>query len=488
MAYEIVVGRDEKDRQEYGLSGTVLLGKHFVTMGRMTSLSNPVFLDVVRSHVVFVCGKRGGGKCLHGDTLITLDNGLRIPIKKLKNNDSFILSADKNLKITSAKKTKFYERKVKVLLKLKLNSGKEIKLTPEHPLLTKKGWIPARSLKVGSNIAAVNENKTEYKVKWEKISKISSLKGNFTVYDITVPKYHNFVANDIIVHNSYTMGVITEGVSDLSPEIKDNIAIVMLDTMGVYWTMKYPNKQDPELLDQWGLKAKPLDIVIYTPTGFYKEYKAKGIPTDRPFAVKPNELNSTDWCITFDIPPNSAIGVLIGRVIAILKEEVKEYSMDDIVEIIKKDTRVDQVTKDAAANMFENANAWGLFDVNGTELRDIIKGGQVTVLDVSCYATSEGGWAVKNLVIGLVAQKLFIERMIARKDEEYQSIHRSVHYFEEEKEDELKKETPMVWLVIDEAHEFLPRDGKTTATDALVTIMREGRQPGISLILATQQP
>ncbi len=47
---------------------------------------------------------------------------------------------------------------------------------------------------------------------------------------------------------------------------------------------------------------------------------------------------------------------------------------------------------------------------------------------------------------------------------------------------------PLVWLVIDEAHEFMPVTGKTTATDALVTILREGRQPGISLILATQQP
>jgi hypothetical protein len=45
-----------------------------------------------------------------------------------------------------------------------------------------------------------------------------------------------------------------------------------------------------------------------------------------------------------------------------------------------------------------------------------------------------------------------------------------------------------VWLLIDEAHEFLPNDGKTTATEPLITILREGRQPGISLVLASQQP
>jgi hypothetical protein len=42
--------------------------------------------------------------------------------------------------------------------------------------------------------------------------------------------------------------------------------------------------------------------------------------------------------------------------------------------------------------------------------------------------------------------------------------------------------------MLDEAHEMLTKEGKTPATDALVQLLREGRQPGISLILATQQP
>ena len=35
---------------------------------------------------------------------------------------------------------------------------------------------------------------------------------------------------------------------------------------------------------------------------------------------------------------------------------------------------------------------------------------------------------------------------------------------------------------------FLPRDGKTPASDALIQVLREGRQPGLSLLMATQQP
>jgi len=95
-------------------------------------------------------------------------------------------------------------------------------------------------------------------------------------------------------------------------------------------------------------------------------------------------------------------------------------------------------------------------------------------------------WNIKNLVVGLIAEKLFIQRMIARKDEEYQQIHKAINFFGDE--EQKKFQYPMVWLVLDEAHEFLPVSGKTLATDPLVTILREGRQPGISLILASQQP
>ena len=345
--YDIVVGRSESDKRKFGTEGTILLAKHYVKMGRTTSLSNQVFLDMVRSHVIFVCGKRGSGK-------------------------------------------------------------------------------------------------------------------------------------------SYTMGVIAEGMANLPKDIKQNISVIMLDTMGIYWTMKYPNKKDKDLLDEWKLEGKGLDVQIYTPVGYYQKYKDEGIPTDHPFSIKPSELNAEDWNISFGISPHEPVGVLIESVIHDLKENNDDFSMKDILSAIKQNKDADTSVKNAAKNQFLNANNWGVFDEEGTSLSDLAKGGQVTVLDVSCYATMPGSWNIKNLVIGLVAQKLFIERMVARKSEEYHDIHKSVNYFGDEAIK--KQESPLVWLVIDEAHEFLPLEGKTTATDPLVTILREGRQPGISLILATQQP
>ncbi|MBN2368355.1 hypothetical protein JXC34_05020, partial [Candidatus Woesearchaeota archaeon] len=151
--YDIVVGRSQSDMNKYGTRGTILLGKHYVKMGQVTSLSNKVFLEVTRSHVVFVCGKRGGGKCLTGDTLVTMNDGSRIPIRELETTDKDVLSLGNDLKIASFEKSGFYKRKVSELLELNLRSGKKIKLTPEHPLLTVKGWTEAQNLKIKSRIA-----------------------------------------------------------------------------------------------------------------------------------------------------------------------------------------------------------------------------------------------------------------------------------------------------------------------------------------------
>ncbi len=347
MPYDIIIGRDEEERKKFGEKGIVFLGKHYVKMGQVTSLSNNIYMDVSRSHVVFIVGKRGSGK-------------------------------------------------------------------------------------------------------------------------------------------SYSMGIIAEGVSDLPKEVSENIAVIILDTMGIYWTMKYPNLQEAELLEQWKMKPRGLNVNIFTPVGYYKDYKDKGIPTDSPFAINPSELDSDDWLSTFGVSRTEEVGVLIERVIFSLQEKKQSYSIQNIVEAIEKEPKFDDHVKNIAENHFLNAETWGIFDEKGTKMDTLAKGGQVTVLDVSCYATMPGGWEIKALAIGLIAKKLFVERMIARKFEEFAEVKASTHYFTEEAKK--KSELPLVWLVIDEAHEFLPSVGKTVATTPLVTILREGRQPGISLILASQQP
>jgi hypothetical protein len=81
------------------------------------------------------------------------------------------------------------------------------------------------------------------------------------------------------------------------------------------------------------------------------------------------------------------------------------------------------------------------------------------------------------MVVGLLSRKIFTQRLMARKAEEYSQI-----------TGQAKKTIPMVWMMIDEAHQFVPNEGATAATGPLLTLIKEGREPGISVLLITQRP
>lgn len=346
MPYDIIVGRGEADKKEMGDKGLALIGKGFVKMGKYNSLSNKIFMDVARSHVILIAGKRGSGK-------------------------------------------------------------------------------------------------------------------------------------------SYTLGVLAEEISNLPKEVSQNIATLIFDTMGIYWTMKFRNEKDKKLLEDWGLQPKELPVKVFVPHGHYDNYSAKGIPVDHKFALDVTEMNPEDWVLTFGLDIIHPVAVLIQRTLLKMTEE-GNFTIQDIIEEIDKDKKSPTETRNAASALFEAAKSWGIFSEtteDATKVEDLITAGTTSVLDLSVY-NAVGAFNVRALAISLLSRKIFNQRMDARKTEEINSVVKGLSFSSSSE----KKEHPLVWIFIDEAHEFLPLTGKTIATDALIQLLREGRQPGLSLVLATQQP
>ncbi len=315
-----------------------------------------------------------------------------------------------------------------------------------------------------------------------KMGQTTSLSSN--IYMDALRPHVVFVVGKRGSGKSYSAGAMAEGMMCLGPEITENLSVIMLDTMGIFWTMKYENKEDEALLKQWGIDFRQLNVQIYTPEGFYPSYKEKGI-SDFPFSVKTAELSINDWLMTFSLSMNDPVSVTMSRAVDSLKDLSSDYSIKDIMDQISRDSHVEQHIRDAAINLFSGAEKWGLFNTQGTKFSDLVKGGQITILDVSCYAALTGVESIRSLVIGLVSKKLLEERMTIRKFEELAKIKVKLSIDEGQTQ---KLKLPLIWIMVDEAHEFLPRVGHTAATDALLTLLREGRQPGISLVLATQQP
>ncbi len=345
MPFDIIIGRNEGDKKDFGNRGLAFIGKTFVTMGNYTSLSNPIYLDIARTHVLLIAGKRGSGK-------------------------------------------------------------------------------------------------------------------------------------------SYTIGTIAEALSDLGTEESGNIASLIFDTMGIYWTMKYKNDKDVKLLKEWGLESKNLPVKIFAPFGYFNDFIDKGILVDSEFAIKISELDVADWISLFELKFTDPVSVAIEETISNLKSKKESFGYKQIYEELNSLKIISQDVKNSAMALFRASQSWKVFDEKkGTSIKELISAGQTTVIDLSMYA-SLGNFNIRALIISLVSKKIFNERMLSRKFEEIQSVQHGENYTMFN----TVKEMPLVWIFIDEAHEFLPKDYKTPASDALIQILREGRQPGISLVIATQQP
>nr|NGX29905.1 Replicative DNA helicase [Candidatus Anoxychlamydiales bacterium] len=140
--------------------------------------------------------------CLSADTqIIDADTGKPYTLKELadrKNQKPInVLGIDSDLKIKKRKMTKVFYSGKKQVFKLTTKSGREIKASANHPFLKQKGWTNLEDLNINDKIAIPKD----LEVNWDEIKSIEKLQIE-DVYDATVEEVHNFVANDIIVHNS----------------------------------------------------------------------------------------------------------------------------------------------------------------------------------------------------------------------------------------------------------------------------------------------
>ena len=273
---------------------------------------------------------------------------------------------------------------------------------------------------------------------------------------------------------SYTAGVFIEEISNLEKDLKENLGVVIFDTLGIFWTMSYKNKYIKNELKTWGIEPKNLDILVMVPKKYVEEYRSNNIDVSS-FSLRVSELSSHHWLQLFDVKSTEPFGVALTRAVQKMQSKSDHFSINDLLICIKNDKRCDDNVKGVAENLLSMVDLWGVFDENGVSINDLVSGGRITILDVSHLTDSN----LKNIVVSVVAEKIFEERIKERK----------VH--EQEKMGILRKRKgiPMVWLVIDEAQLFLPNDKQLLSKDILINSwMRQGRQPGLSLIMATQRP
>jgi len=328
----------------------------------------------------------------------------------------------------------------------------------------------------------------------EKQSEGVSFLGSRVLMDAQFP-HVMFICGKRGSGKSYTLGVVAEELARCSSDI----GTVIVDPIGIFWSMKSANRSDKERekLALWGMEAKGFDNVqVLTPVGYYNQLREL---MDGPFSIATRDLTADDWCLVFDINRFKAQGLLIGDAIEKIKRgytalvdgtpldvpPLKDgYNIGDIIQCMEHDINLTSkeegyapATRRSVIARFRAAASWGLFTKEGTPLSEISKPNRVTILDIS---NPKLGDARRSLVVGILARKILEARIDTVRREEGLGRRAKV-----------SSDTPWIpvtWLLIDEAHVLLPHSGRTAATDALIEYAKIGRKPGCALVLATQRP
>lgn len=274
---------------------------------------------------------------------------------------------------------------------------------------------------------------------------------------------------------SYTLGVLVEELLSVG---SDRVIPIIVDPMGVYHTMTQANVPQQDTLFNWGLSPKGYDVRLLVPGNPTALYDADVLAmlkqrnvTVVPLRLNPSDLSPDGWCDLFGTDINRPLGIALFRAVQRLGGKDEPFVISDITRMIERDGKASDPTKEALLNRLEAAQSWDLFATSGYQpLQQLFTPGVVNVLDLS--RLEPGNRGRRNLVISIIARNLFRARLDARLREEFG----------------LATPLPRVWLLLDEAHQFVPNGGTTLSKDQLIRWAKEGRQPGLSLAVASQQP
>jgi replicative DNA helicase len=92
-------------------------------------------------------------ECVTGDTLVCLADGRRVPIRELVGSEPEVWSLDESRRICAARSDKVWCVGRRPVFRVELASGRRIRATAEHRLLSGRGWTKVGELSIGDRMA-----------------------------------------------------------------------------------------------------------------------------------------------------------------------------------------------------------------------------------------------------------------------------------------------------------------------------------------------
>jgi hypothetical protein len=291
-----------------------------------------------------------------------------------------------------------------------------------------------------------------------------------------------FVAGKRGSGKSYTLGRIIEEYHRLGSHL-----IVVVDPLAVFWTTALPAPTSPPLAGGPALSVAegieggiPVRVIVPGDPAqvlgpLAQAMADRGVDIARLW-INPSDLTADAWLALFGLTLSSPQGIALSRAVRTAKRSTCHFQLSNLIAAVESDEQIAEATRAAVTNRLDAARDWGIFADHYQPITDVLDTQAVNVVDVSAF--DPGPQSIRNLVVKLLAEQLFRARFAAHRAETLPPPTRG----------RAGVGVPPVLLCIDEAHDFAPATGDALAKAALVRYAKEGRQPGLSLAIATQQP
>jgi uncharacterized protein len=319
---------------------------------------------------------------------------------------------------------------------------------------------------------------------------------------------------------SYTLGALAEGLVSKSwaKQGEFNQGVIVLDTMNVFLTMPFgvndvEAESSPAVqeLKKWKINPEAVPLDLFAPAGSQVPSEL----TASTITLRASDLGVEEWCGLFEVDPFvDPMGHLITSLISKITEHgvfdrntgrqhaaANQYAIEDMIFGLDVDPEFDSFaneTRQALRRRFASIAKAPLFGAAGLDVRSLVHPGRISILLLRDLDTE-----MRAVMVSLIVKKLMELRAISEQQERLIPIHaaRAAKYAssdpsraldERKKADECAEKAKdgisRAWLVIDEAHNYIPARSSVPSKRPLKRYVDEGRNLGLSIVVATQQP
>jgi hypothetical protein len=296
--------------------------------------------------------------CFVEGTPILLEDGTYLNIENVKVGDRVLSFDFRKNETKSSSVLNIFSKKVNEVVKYKFESGKELIATIDHPIyVINKGWS-SYSSSLSNRLYTLEE-----KVKQIEIGDVVKLyndtqvlinvevsEGEYTVYNLSeVKNYHNYYANDVLVHNRVIVTCFVSGTKiSMEDGSEKNIEDISVDDVVLSYNEEKGIIEPKKVLSL----NSPIhdDLVEYTLSNGTKIISTY----DHPYYINGLQLASykPDWTNERYNLPSEVISIKVGDEVNLLNGSTAKIEI--ILELDRVETQTYIFTVEGNRNFYAN--------------------------------------------------------------------------------------------------------------------------------------